>query len=360
MDVQEQIWRQAILTSDATISQVIANLNQIAIKIVMVTNEAGVLIGTISDGDIRRALLKGQNLNSPITDVIHRNPLVVPPELDRWLVKGLMLANKIQQIPVVDASHQVVGLHLWDEITTPVARPNLMVIMAGGKGTRLRPHTENCPKPLLRVAGKPMLEHIIERAKLEGFGHFTLAVHYLAHMIEDYFGDGSRFSVSIDYLREQSPLGTAGALGLLCEMPETPFVVTNGDVITDVRYGEVLEFHMRHRAAATMAVRAHEWQHPYGVVQTKGVEIVGFDEKPVVRSHINAGVYVLNPEVLGHLELNQFCDMPTLFQRLQSSSQRTVAYPMHEPWLDVGQPDDLASAIGSLQGRGAHTEKSEP
>lgn len=344
MNLPEQHWRQAILPLNATIGQVIGNLNQVAIKIVMVANAAGVMEGTISDGDIRRGLLKGLDLNSPINSVIHRNALVVPPELDRELVKQLMVSNKIQQIPVVDDQHHIVGLHLWDEIAKPSVRPNLMVIMAGGKGTRLRPHTENCPKPLLPVAGKPMLEHIIERAKGEGFKHFVFTIHYLGHMIEAHFGDGERLGVQIDYVREESPLGTAGSLGLLNPLPEASFVVTNGDVITDIRYGELLDFHTRHAAAATMAVRVHEWQHPFGVVQMKGVEIVGFEEKPIARSHINAGVYALDPAALSVLTCDAYCDMPTLFERLQAKAARTVAYPMHEPWLDVGRPGDLKTA----------------
>jgi len=349
MNSSEAIWRNAILPVRATIQQVISNLDQVAIKIVLVVNETGELEGTISDGDIRRGLLKGLDLNSPITNVIHRNALVVPPEMTREMVKQLMVANKIQQIPVVDEHHHVLGLHLWDEIATPPTRSNLMVIMAGGMGTRLRPHTENCPKPLLPVAGKPMLEHIIDRAKLEGFSHFVLAIHYLGHMIEEHFGNGERLEVQIDYLREQSPLGTAGALGLLNPCPDAPFVVTNGDVITDIRYGELLDFHIRHDAAATMAVRVHEWQHPFGVVQIKGVEIVGFEEKPVARSHINAGVYALDPAALSVLSADANCDMPTLFERLQAMAKRTVAYPMHEPWMDVGWPDDLKQAIAAVE-----------
>jgi dTDP-glucose pyrophosphorylase len=340
----EQIWRKAVIPSNATIHQVISNLDQVAIKIVLVVNEVGELEGTLSDGDIRRGLLKGLTLNSPVTNIINRNALVVPPDMKRELVMQLMVANKIHQIPAVNEHHQVVGLHLWDEINTRQARPNKMVIMAGGKGTRLRPHTENCPKPLLPVAGKPMLEHIIERAKLEGFSHFVLAIHYLGHMIEDYFGNGERLEVRIDYLREQSPLGTAGALGLLNPYPDVPFVVTNGDVITDIRYGELIDFHVCHDAKATMAVRVHEWQHPFGVVQTQGIEIVGFEEKPVARSHINAGVYVLDPSALCLLSNGAQCDMPSLFERLQAKKMRTVAYPMHEPWLDVGRPDDLKRA----------------
>lgn len=344
MSSSEELWRQAILPVNANLQQAIRNLDQVAIKIVLVVNEAGVLEGIISDGDIRRGLLKGLDLNSPIASVIHRNPLVVPSEMGREMVMQLMFANKVQQIPVVDEYHHIVGLHLWDEITTPPTRPNLMVIMAGGMGARLRPHTENCPKPMLPVAGKPMLEHIIDRAKLEGFNHFVLAIHYLGHMIEEYFGDGERLGVQIDYLREQAPLGTAGALGLLNPCPDAPFVVTNGDVITDIRYGELLDFHIRHDASATMAVRVHEWQHPFGVVQTQGLDIIGFEEKPVARSHINAGVYALDPDALDVLGANSHCDMPTLFERLQSKAKRTVAYPMHEPWLDVGRPDDLNRA----------------
>ncbi len=341
----------AILPKSASIEQAIRNLDQNGIRIVLVVNENNQLEGTVSDGDIRRGLLKGMNLASAINNVIHRNALVAPPEIGRDMVMQLMVANKIQQIPVVDENQRIVGLHLWDEITASPARENIMVIMAGGMGTRLRPHTENCPKPLLPVAGKPMLEHIIERAKLEGFSHFVLAIHYLGHLIEDYFGDGERLGVHIDYLRETSPLGTAGALSLLDPAPDLPFVVTNGDVITDIRYGELLDFHIRHHAAATMAVRVHEWQHPFGVVQTQGVEIVGFEEKPVARTHINAGVYVLETQVLDLLGENERCDMPALFERLQEKAGRTVAYPMHEPWLDVGRPDDLKSANTELQGK---------
>ena len=346
MSSPEQLWQRAILPINASIGQAIRNLDQVAIKIVMIVSETGVLEGTISDGDIRRGLLKGLDLNSSIAGVIHRNAIVVPPEMEYELVMQLMIANKIHQIPVVDGQHQVVGLHIWDEMVSTPIRHNTMVIMAGGMGTRLRPHTENCPKPMLLVAGKPILEHIIDRAKLEGFKHFVLAIHYLGHMIESYFGNGESLGVQIDYLHEESPLGTAGALGLLNPLPTAPFIVTNGDVITDIQYGELLDFHIRHGATATMAVRAHEWQHPFGVVKTSGIEIIGFEEKPIARSHINAGVYALDPVALNFMRQHTHCDMPTLFELLQDKVLRTVAYPMHEPWLDVGSPSDLIKAQG--------------
>lgn len=340
----ERAWRKAVLPKNVTVENVIRSLEQSAMKIVLIVTEADELVGTVSDGDVRRGILRGLGMGSAIDDVIHRNPLVVPPDMPRDLVLQLMVANKVQQIPMVDEQRRVMGLHLWDEINAVHTLPNPMLIMAGGMGTRLRPHTENCPKPMLPVAGKPMLEHILERARLDGFVHFILAIHYLGHMIEDYFGDGSRWQVKIEYLREQLPLGTAGAIGLLKPIPEVPFLVTNGDVLTDLRYSDLLGFHARHGAMATMAVRLHEWQHPFGVVQTQGVNIVGFEEKPISRTHINAGVYVIDPKALNELAVNDHCDMPALFERLQAKGLRTVAYPMHEPWLDVGCPQDLVHA----------------
>lgn len=337
-------WRDALIPAHAILAQVIHNLEASGLQIALVVTPEGSLLGTITDGDIRRGLLRGLDMNSSIDAIIHRDPFVVPPQFDRSTVLQLMQANKIHQLPVVNEDRLVVGLHLWDALMVPQARPNLMVIMAGGLGTRLLPHTENCPKPLLPVGGRPMLEHIIERARDDGFQHFVLAVHYLGHMIEEYFGDGSRWQVEIEYLHEEKPLGTAGALSLLTPRPESPFLVTNGDVLTDIRYGELLDFHCQHGASATMAVRRYEWQNPFGVVHIKGVDIVGFDEKPVTRSHINAGVYVLQPEVLGILNKGEHCDMPAMFSRLQERAKRTIVYPMHEPWLDVGRPADYDKA----------------
>lgn len=349
MSISEKIWRTAVLHPTSTIKQAIATLNNTGLQIVLVLDESDTLLGTVTDGDIRRGLLRGLTLDELIERVMSSNSLVAPPEMNLDVVLQLMHANRFRQLPVVDANYKVVGLHLWDEIAAPPERPNLIIIMAGGLGTRLRPHTENCPKPMLPVAGKPMLEHIIERAKAEGFVRFVISIQYLGHIIKDYFGYGERLGVSIDYLNESEPLGTAGALSLLSPRPDLPFVVTNGDVLSDIKYGELLDFHSRYDAAATMAVRLHEWQHPFGVVQTQGVNIVGFEEKPVIRSYINAGVYALNSDALNLLGYNKQCDMPTLFERLQAGSKSVVVYPMHEPWLDVGKPDDLAQANKNLK-----------
>jgi dTDP-glucose pyrophosphorylase len=340
----QKSWRKALLPASATLRDAIRNLDESALQIVLVVAEGELLLGTLTDGDIRRGLLRGIDMSGSVELLMTRDPLVVPEGIPAKAVAQLMQMNKIHQLPVVDERRRVVGLRVWYDLQLPGRRPNPMVIMAGGRGTRLRPYTEDCPKPLLPVSGKPMLEHIIERARAEGFRHFILAINYLGQMIEEYFGDGSRWQVQIEYLREKSPLGTAGAIALLEPLPQVPMVVSNGDVLTDIHYGDLLEFHSRHGALATMAVRQHEWQHPFGVVRTEGIAIVGFEEKPVARTHINAGIYVLDPGCLTALERGEHCDMPTLFSRLQDRGDRTIAYPMHEPWLDVGRESDLQRA----------------
>ena len=337
-------WEKALLPINATLQQAISKLDKTAFQIAIIVTSDRILAGTLTDGDIRRGLLRGMGMDRPIEPIINREPLVAPPSLGRGPVLKLMQVNRVHQLPIVDENRCVVGLHLLDELMGSCQLQNLMVIMAGGQGTRLRPHTKNCPKPILQVDGRPMLGHIIERAKAEGFQHFILAVHYLGNIIEEYCADGRRWNVQIDYLREESPLGTAGGLSLLNPRPEIPFIVSNADIISNIGYSDILNYHCIQGASATMAVRAYEWQHPFGVVRTQGVKIVGFEEKPVVRHHINAGVYVLNPDALDALKTGEHCDMPKLFSRLNDSDAQTIVYPIHEPWLDVGCIDDLNRA----------------
>ena len=343
--VDQTQWRKATLTLNATLGAAVRNLNESALQIVMVITGDDTLVGTITDGDIRRGLLRGLDMTSPIDSVIKHEAMVAPPEMLRESALKLMQTNRISALPIVDERRRLVGLHLMRELVTPARRTNPMVIMAGGRGARLGDRTAQRPKPLLEVNKKPMIEHIIERAKGQGFSHFVISLNYLGHMIEEYLGDGGRWGVKIEYLREKQPLGTAGALSLLHPRPSGPFLVTNGDVLTDIDYSEMLDFHVRSGAAATMAVRLHEWQHPFGVVVTKGLDIVGFEEKPVSRTHVNAGIYALDPDALDCLSQGEHCHMPTVFERLKASERRTVVYPMHEAWVDFGRPEDFGAQL---------------
>ncbi len=332
-------WRNAILLEASTIKDVVENLDRVAIQIVLILDDAGGLIGTVTDGDVRRGLLGGLDLKSPATEIIQRRPMVVKPGVSRVEIQSLMSASKIHQIPIVDGDGMVVGLHFWDS-PADTERENIFVIMAGGTGTRLMPHTEKTPKPMLPVAGKPMLEHIINHAIANGFRNFVVAIRYLGHVVEDYFASGNEFGINIEYIREDSPLGTAGALGLLNPWPNSPFIVSNCDILTDVDYGKLLDFHIENDADATMAVNTYEWKHPFGVVETSGIAITGIAEKPVARTNVNAGVYVLNPVTLDCIEKGTPLDMTTLFDLLRARGMRTVAFTIHERWSDVGSTDN--------------------
>ena len=333
-------WKGTLLSLNATIEDVLKNLNKTGLRISLIINEKQEFQGTVTDGDIRKALVEGVDQKTSIQKIINRNAFIVSPEIKPEIVLQLMIKNKVQQIPVVNEVKKISGLYLWDEVISQKKITNTMVIMAGGKGTRLGKYTKNCPKPLLPVNGKPMLEQIIERAKLQGFERFVISINYLGQMIEDYFGNGEKWNIKIDYIKEDQPLGTAGALSLLSPKPEHPFIVSNCDIVTDIHYGELLDFHYNHKADATMAVRMHEWKNPYGVVVTKGIDIIDFEEKPIIRSNINAGVYVLEPSVIDDIEKDKNFDMPNLFEKLKKKNQKTIVYPVHEPWLDVGRPED--------------------
>jgi dTDP-glucose pyrophosphorylase len=338
-------WLGVLLPSTASIKEVIEVLDRSGIRLVIISSAIGCFEGTITDGDVRRGLLKGLSLTDTCFDIVNRAAIVVKPGVGLDSILQLMIANKIQQIPVIDDANRVVGLYLRDDLEGSPKRCNKVVIMAGGVGSRLLPFTEKCPKPLLPVAGKPMLLHIIEQAKSNGFNKFVISINHLGEMIENYFGSGEKFGVEIEYIRENTPLGTAGALSIFDFQEDMPIIVTNGDVISDINFSELLDFHNAHNGIATMAVKSHEWQHPFGVVQIDELEVIGIQEKPITKSYINAGVYVLDLEILKLLSKNQQCDMPTLIMTAKQKKQAKIfAYPMHEPWLDVGRPDDLKMA----------------
>lgn len=337
-------WESALLPLGSTIQQAIQSLEDSRKQIVLIIAEGNKLVGTLTDGDIRRAFIKGLGLKSLVDQAANFKPLIVPPEISCEHVLQIMQINKVHQLPIVDDSGVVIGLHVWDSMIAPSVVDNIMVIMAGGRGFRLRPYTDCCPKPMLEVNGKPILQHIIERAAINGFRNFVISLHYLGEVIVEHFGDGSKFGVQISYLREDIPLGTAGCLSLLSKKNDQPFIITNGDVLTEINYKEILDYHIKYDAQATMAVRQYQIQNQYGVVQINGIEIDGFEEKPIYSSYVNAGIYVLNTSVCQYLEHNQYCDMPMLFERIKQDLGRTIVYPMHESWIDLGRHEDLAIA----------------
>jgi dTDP-glucose pyrophosphorylase len=341
---QLDLWRDSIVKINTPIKIAIERLNKVGIKIALVLDENFRLLGTISDGDFRRGMLSGVTLEDTVEKIMNKNPRTVNEGTSRLEILKLMNDTKILQIPIVDRNNFVIGLHLWDDISVQAKYSNIMVIMAGGKGSRLHPQTESRPKPMLLVAGIPILEHIIKRARSQGFNHFIIAINYLGQIIEDYFKDGHKFGVKIEYLHEDVPLGTAGALSLLSHKPERAFIVTNGDVITDINYSDFLEYHTVQNAAATVAVHTHEFQIPYGVVQINGLEVESYEEKPIVSSLINAGVYALDPDILDLITEPKFRDMPELLDISRDLKKKVIVYPLHESWIDIGRPIDLEIA----------------
>lgn len=337
----KKILRKLCIPVSSTIKEAIQNLNRSSHKIVCIIDKQKKLLGIINDGDIRRGLLKGYTLKDKVDKILQKKPLVVLPSMKYDAVLTIMQERKILQIPIVDNKNKICGIHLWSSHDKEDRSTNTVIVMAGGRGSRMGSFTEACPKPLLLIAGKPILERIIENARESGFQKFIFTVHYLAEKIKNRFGNGSNLGVKIAYLTEKTPLGTAGALSLLSPKPQSPFIVLNGDVLSDINLREILKFHESQRAEATMAVRLHEIKNPFGVVNLNGLNIQSFEEKPLYKNHVNAGIYVLNPSVLSFLRRGAYCDMPELFMRLKKQNRKIIAYPMHEPWFDIGKPEDL-------------------
>jgi len=333
-----------LVRSDASLRDVIKIVDRGAAQIALVTDIEGKLLGVITDGDIRRAILRSESLESPAERIMCRDFRFLPDSSTEEEALALMRRETLHQIPVLDDQGRVVRLFLLEDLIKSKVRSNLVVIMAGGEGKRLRPLTQDCPKPMLRVSGKPLLEIILQQCVDAGFQDFYLSVNYLKEQIQDYFGDGARWNVKINYLEEDQPLGTGGALSLLPTRPTEPLLVLNGDVLTRVDYGRLLRFHQEHKSAATLCVREHATQIPYGVVRMDDLHVLTLEEKPVLSHYVNAGIYLLDPSLLDLVSRNQFFDMPQLLEKAMQHKQRVSAFPIHEYWLDVGHPETLERA----------------
>lgn len=337
-------WQACVLNQSSTVQDVIQNLNATSARAVLIVDSDQKFVGIVVDGDIRRGMLRGVVLTDQISEIINRNPITVSLSIKRVEALKMMEDLKVLHLPIVDVSGQLCGLHLFNEQPTESTLENLFLIMAGGFGRRMGSLTSRTPKPMLEFAGKPILEHLIISARNVGFKNFAIAIHYLGEVIEDYFGDGSRLGINIKYLRETEPLGTAGAIRLLEPIPKIPFLVSNADLISNIDFAALLDFHKTQSCDATMAVRTHQWQNPFGVVEIVDGRITNIIEKPILHSTISAGIYVLNPSVVELLNHSESCDMPTLFQRLFEWKGRLFAFPIHEEWNDIGFKTELESA----------------
>ena len=334
-------WRDFVLSDQSSVKDVINTLNQTSAQIVLCVDKTMKFVGVVVDGDIRRGLINGAALDDSILSILNRKPHVIGPDKLRSEAVQLMKTLRISHIPVVDHGGFLCGLYTLRDSLLTETHENLFVIMAGGFGRRMGAQVTHAPKPMLHVSGKPILEHLIIRARDSGFFRFVIAVHYLGEVIEKHFGNGSKWGVQISYIKEEFPRGTAGALSQLKPIPTLPIVVSNADLITNVDFDTLLDFHMSHGGDMTMAIREHEWQNPFGVVQLIEGQVVCIKEKPLSISMISVGMYVLEPNILCEVDNEEKCDMPQLIERLVEKGKRIMPFPVYESWADIAKYEDL-------------------
>ena len=332
------------LPINSTIKEALKIIDSGAMQIALVVDKNDKLIGTITDGDIRRALLKGMDLNSPIEHIINKTPTVAKISDIKEEILNLAFSKKLRQIPIIDDDGKILGIQEIDELVKPKKKTNRVVLMVGGLGTRLRPLTENTPKPMLKVGNKPILQTIVEKFAEYGYTNIIMCVNYKSHIIRDYFGDGSSFGVNIEYVLEKKRMGTAGALSLLKEKLKEPFFVMNGDLLTNINFEHLHDFHISNHSIGTMCVREYDFQVPYGVVNIDESHIVSIEEKPIYKFFVSAGIYMLNPEVIDYIPKNEFFDMPTLFEKLVSKKKNVISFPLREYWIDIGRIEEYKKA----------------
>ncbi len=339
----------------ATLREVISRMNANRQGIVLVIDQERRLTGTITDGDLRRAVLAGMGLEEPAARLLagkasspYPQPITAPLDSERGHLLRLMKQSSVRHIPLLDAAGRVADLVVMADLVAELDQPLRAVVMAGGQGSRLAPLTGDCPKPMLPVGDRPLLEHILEQLRKAGVRQVNLATHYLGEKIQEHFGDGGQFGLELSYVWEDRPLGTAGALGLI-EGADEPLLIINGDILTNVDFRALRQFHEEQRAALTVAVRKYDLAVPYGVVETSGPLVDRLVEKPVLSFFVNAGIYLLEPEVLTRLEPGQRMDMTELIQVLLAEGQRVTSFPVIEYWLDIGTHSDYQRAIEDYQ-----------
>jgi dTDP-glucose pyrophosphorylase/predicted transcriptional regulator len=337
---------KATVRVEGTIRDVMLSLERSGLEIALVIDETRRLVGLMTDGDVRRVLLRDASLDAKISEHMQRTFVAVSSRAGRAEVIDIMQARYIQQVPIVDGDGQLIGLHLLHDMISVEDRPNWAVVMAGGRGTRLVPMTDQMPKPMLKVAGRPILERIVLHLIGQGVRRIFLSINYLGHVIREHFGDGSKLGARIEYLADERPLGTGGALSLLPEPPTAPVVVMNGDLVTQADIGALLAFHDTHSPAATMAVRKYFHTIPFGSVELDGDRPVRLDEKPTISRLVNAGIYVLSPELIVRLPRNTPTTVPDILGDAMTRGLDVRAFEIDDEWIDVGHREQLTRARG--------------
>ncbi len=351
MNASMNSWESVLIPPSLTLHDAIGVLNQGGRQIAVVVDEQRRILGTLTDGDIRRALLKKVDLQCPVQDVMAHQPRTASVDINKGAVLRLMEQHQLLQVPIVDARSRVVGIETLHGLLHGRRKDNAVFLMAGGFGKRLQPLTDNCPKPLLSVGDKPILEIIIQNFVNAGFHRFFISTHYRPEMIRECIGDGGRWNVDIEYVHEDEPLGTGGALGLLSkDRIQEPMFMMNGDLLTNLDFNKLLDFHRSHDSIATMCVREHEHRVPYGVIECDGLRVTSMVEKPSYRYFINAGIYVLSPSILDAVVPGQHIDMPTLLEQCMQANQAVNMFPVHEYWLDIGRIEDFQRAQDEVAG----------
>lgn len=364
--VDRNAGRIAALRTDmsATLMDVMGVIDRAGLGVALVIDGQGRLLDTVTDGDVRRGFLGGLNGTTTVAQLITAKrsagavgPITAADGTAAAILLRLMQRHRIRHLPILHRSGTVVDVVLIEDLFPADVLPVQAVVMAGGEGKRLRPLTNDLPKPMLRVGDRPIMERLVEQLRTAGIRRLSITTHYKADAITAHFGDGTFFGIDISYVNEREPLGTAGSLGLLNPGTE-PILVLNGDIIANVDFRAMLAFHQAHAAAMTIATRVTEVEIPFGVVKTQDFALTAFTEKPKIAVLANAGIYLLEPHVLGMLRGGVRCDMPELISRLLGASEPVAAYEVSGPWLDVGRPSDYERA-GTEFGRSASTTASD-
>ncbi|MBN7818872.1 nucleotidyltransferase family protein [Bowmanella yangjiangensis] len=338
-------WKNILVSPEQPIRDVLQVIDNEALRIALVVDTKEMLLGVVTDGDIRRGLLKNISIQDKVELVMNTRPLTGNKTMSRNELVQLMEYHKLLAIPLLEDNARVVGLETLHRVGRAATYQNPVLLMAGGYGSRLRPLTNNCPKPMLRVGNKPILEILLKNFIKAGFVNFFISTHYLSEVIEEYFGNGEKWGVSIKYVYEDTPLGTAGALSLLPkELPDLPVLIINGDILTNVDFDRLLKFHNKNNADATMCVRDYEYQVPFGVIKGNGITITELEEKPIQRFFVNAGIYAINPEIINTISKQEKLDMTDLLDSIINKSGKVIMFPIHEYWMDIGRLDDFHRA----------------